>query len=412
VRETRSQCHAPTRSSTVERVRGLASWIGRSAIARPFAFVALAVALLVAFPALRLITGDSGWMLFSVIPIVLLAMMYGLDGGLGAAGASSAAYLAFALTGEGAGATEDIGAPVGYFILGLITGIYANGALGDFDLRARVRRAELRDAIRQGQIVLHYQPLAETRSRAVVALEGLARWEHPTRGLLAPSEFISLAEGDEQTIWELTVHVADQALADATRMWDGGDWPVVVAINVSAANLDREELAGELAGRMSAHGCPPGHLMVELTETAVASSEAAISALLRLREMGIAVALDDFGSGQSSLTRLAELPLDAVKVDLASFSETTPDASTREQVIRGVVELSHALGLAVVAEQIEHQDQENLSEACGVDVMQGYRLSRALPPDELRAWLAETSTLVGITHGTRDLFGWLRNVPR
>ena len=266
-----------------------------------------------------------------ILPIALVAMMYGLRGGLAAAALSSAAYLAFAVAGESAGTSENTGAPLAYFVVGLVTGIYAHGALGDFDLRAMARRSELRDAIRRNEIVLHYQPLAEARTGAVIAFEGLARWQHPTRGLLEPADFIPLAEGNEQTIWELTVHVAETALADTARLWDG-EWPVVIAINLSAANLHRDDLATELSERMRDHRCPPGRLMVELTESAVASNgKEAAASLGRLRDNGMAVALDDFGSGQSSLTRLADLPLDAVKLDLSEFWDTAPDARTREQ---------------------------------------------------------------------------------
>ena len=152
-----------------------------------------------------------------------------------------------------------------------MTGIYAHGALGDFDLRAMARRSELRDAIRRNEIVLHYQPLAEARTGAVIAFEGLARWQHPTRGLLEPADFIPLArETSRRSGSSPSMSLRPRS---RTRRGSGnGEWPVVIAINLSAANLHRDDLATELSERMRDHRCPPGRLMVELTESAVASN--------------------------------------------------------------------------------------------------------------------------------------------
>ncbi len=367
------------------RTQAIRRAVAESALTRPLALVSVAILLLVGLPVVRFLTDTQGIMLFSVVPIALLAMLFGVRGGLAAALFSSGAYLAWALTGGGFGATADAGTPVCFFLLGLVSGFFAHGALGDFDLRAVARRTALRGAIRRGDVVFHYQPLADARTGAVIAFEALARWQHPERGLLPPAEFIPFAEGDPRTMWELTMRALDCALSEAAEMWKGGE-EAAVLINISASCLHREDLAVGLTEAMSRHRCPRGRLGVEITEDALAGDlDEAAGRLGVLRELGVPVVLDDFGTGYSSLTRLARLPLDWVKLDLSRFpGRAAPDG---ERVIGGIVELAHGLDLTVVAEHVENDERQQLVRRSGCDLIQGFRLSRPLPMGRFRRWL-------------------------
>jgi diguanylate cyclase len=155
--------------------------------------------------------------------------------------------------------------PVVFFTLGLITGIYADGALGDANPRRAIRRAEFRTGTRQGKVVFYYQPLADARTRRVVALEALARWQHPVRGVLEPADFIPLAERDEQTIWELTLLAIDRALADLAAWGELVD-TIEVWINRSAVSLGRRNLAREFSRVLDRYHFPGSRLAIEVTE--------------------------------------------------------------------------------------------------------------------------------------------------
>ena len=146
-----------------------------------------AVGMLVGISVLRFQIADPGVMLFAAVPITLLAVTYGVGAGLAAAAVASAMLLIWALTQGHLGIVEAIDEPAVFFMLGALAGIYAHGAFGDLDLRHAVRRAELRRAIGRGEVVFHYQPLADACSRQVVGLEALARWEHPARGRIEPT---------------------------------------------------------------------------------------------------------------------------------------------------------------------------------------------------------------------------------
>lgn len=350
---------------------------------------AVAVGILLGISVVRFEVTEPGVMLFAVFPIALLGMLYGVSGGLASAGVACAVFLVWTFTRGNPSAVGTIDEPVVFFTVGLITGIYANGALGDSDPRHAVRLAEFRRAIRRGQVVFHYQPLANARTHRVVAFEALARWQHPDRGLLEPAEFIPLAEGDERTIWELTVLAIDCSLADLSAWGELAD-EVTVWINLSPVSLGRRDLPLEFSRVLEKHGFPASRLAVEVTENAlVAAPRRAAELLGDLKHLGMKIVLDDFGAGQSSISRLGQLPIDTLKVDLGLIG--LPPADGAPRILAAIIELARALGLQIVAERVEDDDTWTEIAHMGFDLVQGSRLCPPLPADQVRLWLQHPS---------------------
>lgn len=342
---------------------------------------------------LRFEVTTPGIMLLAVVPITLLGVMYGVPGGLAGAAVASAVFLVWTFTRGHAGVVEEIDEPAVYFMLGLLAGIYAHGALGDLHPRHAVQLAELRRAIQRGEVVLHYQPLAEAQTRRVVGFEVLARWEHPDRGRIEPARFIPLAERDERTIWELTLLAVDRAVADASA-WGDVASEVTIWINLSPVSLGRRDLATDFSQILEKHRFPASRLAIEITETAlVGLPQSAAHALGSLKRLGMAIVLDDFGIGYSSITRLGRLPFDTLKVDLSLIGP--PLASDANRILKAMIALARALGLQVVAEHVEDDDTWDKVTRMGCDLIQGSGLCPPLPADEVQDWLQHGSRSVG-----------------
>ena len=180
--------------------------------------------------------------------------MYGVRGGLVGASVASCVLLVWAFT-QGTRCCGGIDEPAVFFMLGLLTGIYAHGALGDCDPRHALQRAELRRAMQLGEVVFHYQPIADARTGQVVGLEALARWEHPDRGQTEPEAFIPLAERDERTIWELTMLAVDRSLGNVSA-WGEVAREVTIFINLSSVSLGRRDLATAFSQILEKHRSP------------------------------------------------------------------------------------------------------------------------------------------------------------
>jgi len=247
--------------------------------------------------------------------------------------------------------------------------------------------AELRDALRDGQIEVHYQPIVDVRTGAVLELEALARWHHPTRGSVSPTAFVSVAE-ESGHIRALGAYVLNRACADMRRWLDDGlAVPGQrVAVNLSPMQLDATlpTVVGEALAR---HGLPASALTLEVTESAFVDDPDGVASLERLRAIGVRVALDDFGTGYSSLSTLRDLPADAVKVD-RSFTARISEDPQLAALVRGIVDLAHALRLQVVAEGVETAEQSALLEEFGCDHAQGWLHGRAMSPALVEAMLA------------------------
>jgi diguanylate cyclase (GGDEF)-like protein len=256
----------------------------------------------------------------------------------------------------------------------------------DGDGRERLQLlAELRRAISEKELVLHYQPKLDLRTGSIERVEALIRWQHPTRGLVSPAEFIPLAE-QTGLIHPLTDYVLQSALRQCRRWLDDG-LDLSVAVNVSARSLHDGRLPDAVAEQLRRHDVPPGNLVLELTEGAIifdpARAEATLNALHRL---GVRLALDDFGTGHSSLAFLGRLPLDQIKID-RSFVTDLASNPENDVIVRSIINLGHELGLEVVGEGVETREVRVRLQRYGCDLLQGFDLTPALPVAELEYWL-------------------------
>ncbi|MEJ7843376.1 MAG: EAL domain-containing protein [Rubrobacter sp.] len=249
---------------------------------------------------------------------------------------------------------------------------------------------DLRRATKDGDFVLHYQPIVDLRTGEMWGVEALVRWNHPGRGLLDPSEFVPAAEESS-----LIVPMGERVLEDACRealRWEGADPdvpPLVVSVNLSARQLGRPDLADKLEAALIETGLPGNRLCLDVTETVyVKALEGNIAALDRIRRMGVRVSIDDFGTGYSSLSYLKHLPADTLKID-RSFVKGLGEDVQDTAIVRTIIELAHTLGMEVVAEGVEGPSQARLLREMGCDLGQGYHISKPLPPEELPAFLAE-----------------------
>ena len=241
--------------------------------------------------------------------------------------------------------------------------------------------SELRAGFERDELSLYYQPLVESARGRIVALEALARWHHPRRGLVLPCDFIEAVEHDG--IGRSFVAWALRSAIEQCAVWRLGGLEVGVAVNLSARDLDDPELPELVSGLLMEYGTEPADLTVELTESSIMlDPRRSIGTLTALRGLGVKVAVDDFGSGQSTLTYLRELPLDQVKID-KSFVLNMAVERQDAAIVRSTIGLGHELGLAVVAEGVEDHATEELLRAFGCDIVQGYHLGRPMPAESV-----------------------------
>jgi diguanylate cyclase (GGDEF)-like protein/PAS domain S-box-containing protein len=264
------------------------------------------------------------------------------------------------------------------------------------DLRVSERRMiadELRVAVRNGEMEVHYQPIIDLRSAGhpVSGFEALLRWRHPVRGLLAPAAFLDVAEdaGLDVPIGALVLEIACRQL----RSWmDVHDVPLRMHVNVSAAQLGSPDLPGIVRSVVRASGIEPGSLCLEITERAMleraarGASMPAAASLDRLKEAGVRIAIDDFGTGYSSLTHVRQLPVDCLKIDrtfVSGIGANRGDAS----IVAAVIGLAHAMDMVAVAEGVDRAEQLEVLGSLGCDEAQGYLLGRPMPAAQARALL-------------------------
>jgi len=255
------------------------------------------------------------------------------------------------------------------------------------DRSANVRlAAEIREAVKREQFIFHYQPQIELARQRVVGLEALARWQHPERGLLAPVEFIPFAERSG-LIESIGRQLVPRACAQLDAWRRKLDQAPRLALNVSPRELLGRGLVGTLSRTVEQLELAPAEIEIEITETAIlADPGRAARVVARLREAGFTIALDDFGTGFSSLTHLREFPIDRVKLDRSFVSSCASDASAAA-ILESVTSLAHRLGLEVIGEGVETDEQLLLLQRIGCDIVQGYLLSKPLPAPECEAFL-------------------------
>ena len=253
-------------------------------------------------------------------------------------------------------------------------------------LRRLEMTAQLREAIFSGQLRLHYQPIVSASTTEVVGLEALVRWEHPTRGLLTPDDFIPLAEESG-----LVVDLGSWALREACQrasLWRSdavGGGTLYVSVNLSARHLQERDLVELVRAELDAAALPASGLLLEMTETSVMEdAEAAIGVLQAVKDIGVMLAIDDFGTGYSSLAYLKRFPVDRVKVDrsfVAGLGVDTDDSA----IVESIVGLTHAMGMCSVAEGVETHAQLEALRRLGCEFAQGYLFSPPVPPDQVPA---------------------------
>ncbi len=264
-------------------------------------------------------------------------------------------------------------------------------------LRRTELEVEISSAIESGHIHPCYQPLVDLRTGIVVGCEVLARWRHPTRGLLTPSEFIPAAKaaGDMK---RLTYKLLRQAVADA-RSWPDA---LSISLNLSARMVDKR-LPEEMLQVLAETGLPSRRLVVEITEkTLIGRPDEARVALQSLREAGVRVQLDDFGVGYSGLSYLRKFELDGVKIDRSFLREILIDAHTRD-LVDAMVRFCHSLGLSVTAEGIEDEATLDQMMKLGCDVGQGYLFSKAKPHRSFLRYLRQFAGTNALDRASRDL---------
>ncbi|QBM76663.1 EAL domain-containing protein [Sphingomonas sp. AAP5] len=246
---------------------------------------------------------------------------------------------------------------------------------------------ELDAALAADQIDVYYQPKYDLRKRRITSTEALVRWRHPERGFVGPDVFIPLAEKTNR-IAPLTLHVLRRVVHDVAD-WRVLHGSVTAAVNISANLLSDTAFNAQVENILLTSGVPSTALVFEVTESAAMSDPtSAIAALNRYREIGVAVSMDDYGTGQSTLTYLKQLPLNELKID-RSFVQHAHVNRADSVLVRSTIELAHELGLKVVAEGVEDRACLDFLAACGCDLIQGYFISRPLPLGEFVTLLSE-----------------------
>ena len=260
-------------------------------------------------------------------------------------------------------------------------------ACDPYDPHRLVVLGELRRAIENNHLVLHYQPKVDLKDGQVLGAEALVRWNHPKQGLMGPDRFISLAE-QGGLIKALTGWVLDRAVSDCQR-WEHDGRTLSVAVNLSARNLQDGQLADHIVALLEGRGLPAARLELELTESAVlADPRRAAETLERLDQSGVALAIDDFGTGYASLAYLRKLPVSQLKID-KSFVMAMARSPEDSTIVRSTSDLGHNLGLKVVAEGVEDKTTWDMLGEFGCDAAQGYYMARPMPAADLSAWLRE-----------------------
>ncbi|MFW5950487.1 MAG: EAL and GGDEF domain-containing protein [Gemmatimonadota bacterium] len=251
---------------------------------------------------------------------------------------------------------------------------------------------DLRRAVDQEEFELHYQPIVSLASGALVGYESLIRWRHPERGLLSPAEFLEVAE-ETGLIVQIGWWTLEEAARRARRWWDPERGGPYVAVNLSATQLSHPELVERLGAILEETGAPPEAIRLELTENMVMQkAEATSRTLVRLRRLGVAMMIDDFGMGYSSLSYLHRFPAQTLKIDSSFIAGIGPNGENTE-IVRTIVALAEELGMDVVAEGVETADQFRAVRALGCALAQGFHLARPMAVEEAHATLGRTWAL-------------------
>ena len=242
---------------------------------------------------------------------------------------------------------------------------------------------DLREAVARNELSLHYQPIIDLQRNVVTGFEALARWSHPSRGMIPPGVFITVAEDTG-----LILPLGEWALTEACRR--ASEWPshIRISVNLSPVQFSAPNLFDTIAGILASSGLAPSRLELEITERIfMENSERTLVILHQLKELGVRISMDDFGTGYSSLSYLRSFPFDKIKVD-RTFISGLAEGAEHAAIVRAVVTLARALGMMTTAEGIETRDQQSSVMALGCDEAQGYLFSPPVPVDQVAEVLA------------------------
>jgi diguanylate cyclase (GGDEF)-like protein len=252
---------------------------------------------------------------------------------------------------------------------------------------------DLGEALEADQFFLLYQPMLDLESELVVGVEALLRWQHPTRGVIAPDLFIPIAE-ESGLIVPIGRWVLEQACVQGVA-WHANGYPLGVSVNASARQLQRTEFTDEVHTALDASGLDPATLTLEITETVLMHEPDATAHLLNdLKALGVRIAVDDFGTGYSSLAYLRQFPVDALKID-RTFVTGLAVSSEAHALIHTLIQLGKALGLETLAEGVEEHSQVRELQLEGCNLAQGFLFARPLPPESVEAFLRDSRGLTG-----------------
>ena len=252
---------------------------------------------------------------------------------------------------------------------------------------------ELRQAIENNLLRLHYQPKVSLKTGDVIGAEGLIRWQHPEFGSVPPDQFIAPAERTG-LIKPLTRWVFSEALRQY-RAWQQAGMDIIISINLSTRNLHDPHLPDQFSELLGIHGGGGDRIELEITESAIMVNPGrALETITKLKAMGMRFAIDDFGVGYSSLGYLKDLPVDTIKIDKSFVINLVKEDSTRA-IVCSIIELSHNLGMNVVAEGVENKETLDHLSGLGCDAAQGYYISRPVPADEFGRWLTKSTLKLG-----------------
>ncbi len=271
-----------------------------------------------------------------------------------------------------------------------------------FDERMKVKFSHflsletgIRKALEENRFELRYQPLVDTSRATVVGVEALLRWHHPTRGMLAPAEFIPHAE-ECGLIVPIGNWVLEQACADLKSWREASAQPLRLAINLSALQLAHDEV-DSITAMLAAHGIPGDALELELTENVIMKDiDNVVKKLNRLSKHGVRIAIDDFGTGYSSLSYLQKLPIHTIKIDRSFVNDMRSD-NTQTSIVNAVIAMARGLGMNLIAEGVETSEQLAHLRALGCEVMQGFLFSEPLPAHELMEALRRGDFVAGLS---------------
>ncbi|HEV3187051.1 MAG TPA: bifunctional diguanylate cyclase/phosphodiesterase [Acidimicrobiales bacterium] len=253
---------------------------------------------------------------------------------------------------------------------------------------------ELRQAVKEGDFVLHYQPQLDLKTGEILAVEALVRWPHPKLGLVPPMKFLPLAE-ESGLMWPLTKWVLNEAFTQCAE-WRADGRFLAVSVNVATSDLLEQGFLGLIRELLVKHDLPGESVVIEITETTIITDFLRAQAvILQLRDMGIVVSIDDFGAGFTSLAYLSSLAVGELKLDRTFITTLSAEGNGREmELVRATINLGHDMGLRVVAEGIEDVETLDLLGDLGCDLAQGYYISRPSPANKLSFKANNVKTLV------------------